>query len=134
MDQRPRIPRFGVPEKISSRDVGFVVVAGIGLTIVLVAILSFAVRDFDSGNPVHLLLVLGVFGLGPALAYYLARWLRASRISLPVGCGALVLWAVILAASALLGGWLGVGICAVFTGLVMWRIQGSRGRQEPAPM
>jgi hypothetical protein len=126
MDGPERLPTFGVPRRISAKDAVFVAVAGIGLTLVLVGLMVTIITDFDRDNVLHQLAVLGVLGLGPASAYYLARWLRANRIALPIGCGALTLWVVLLALVGMWYGWLGVCVLVAATGAVMWLVRRRR--------
>jgi hypothetical protein len=127
MSQRPRIPTFGVPEKIGFQDALFVVLAGIGLTLLFVGLFATVVKKFDGGDGLHQLAVLFLLGLGPATAYFLSRWLRASRIPLPIGCGGLVVWVVLLSFVGLPFGWVGVALLAVQTGIVMVFVRRARG-------
>jgi len=122
MQERPQIPRFGVPRRIRFNTAIFVVVAGIPLAIVYMGVLGNILSQFemelDGNNGV---LVFGALGLGPASAYYFKRWLRARRVSPLLGCGMLVLWVVALVVGALVGGWLAVAGLGILSALALWR-------------
>jgi hypothetical protein len=72
-------------------------------------------------NPWVVLVIVPLFGVGPAAAYYLARWLRSRSVPMLVGCGALALWVIVLSIIGPLLGWLAVIGLSVVTALIMWR-------------
>lgn len=119
-DERPRIPRFGIPDRIEPREAAFVFVAGVPLALVLIGILSALVTDLDTptGGPLMGALFIGTLGLGPATAFYLHRRLVASHTPIVIGCAGLVAWTLALVAAGLSGGWLGVAA------IVSWGVAG----------
>jgi hypothetical protein len=121
------LPTLGVPEKIPRRDVPFIVVAGLPLTLVFLGVFGAAMNDLgvppSEDNPLYAIGLVTAFGLGPAIAYYLQRRLRASRVSLAQGCRGLAAWTILLATGAAVLGWLGVGLIGVLGGGAILRLR-----------
>ena len=132
----PEIPTLGVPDRIPYRDVPFIVIAGLPLILVCAAVVGTVLEDLgiplEDDNPIVDALIVGSIGVGPAIAYYLQRRLRANGVSHAVGCGSLGAWAVLLGVGAFVAGYLGAALGAVAGVALVRRLPRSRsGEPEP---